>query len=108
MDQMNRIQDIYRPVAERVKDRDEVERRLSAEEAEGQAARCRDCGIPFCHGAGCPLGNLIPEFNAAVAAGNLERALDVIGRTASSPSSRGASAPRCANPPARATSTTTR
>ena len=82
MDQMNRIQDIYRPVEERVRDRDEVERRLSAEEAEGQAARCRDCGIPFCHGAGCPLGNLIPEFNAAVAAGNLERALDVIGRTA--------------------------
>ena len=82
MQQTNRIQDIYRPVEERIKDRNEVERRLTSVEVVGQAGRCHTCGIPFCHGAGCPLGNLVPEFNAAVAVGNAERAYNVISKTA--------------------------
>ena len=55
----------YRPRAERVRDWREVESHLSAEELTRQAARCMDCGIPFCYGAGCPLKNPIPEMNAA-------------------------------------------
>ena len=82
MQQTNRIADIYRPVEERIKDNKEVERKLTSIEVINQAGRCHTCGIPFCHGAGCPLGNLIPEFNAAVAIGNLERAYDVISKTA--------------------------
>lgn len=54
----------YRP--ERVKDFDEVEVKMSREDTRTQAKRCMNCGIPFCHGAGCPLGNNIPDFNAAV------------------------------------------
>ena len=65
MEQVTRIQDIYRPVEERIKDNNEVERKLTSMEVISQAGRCHSCGIPFCHGAGCPLGNLIPEFNAA-------------------------------------------
>ncbi|MFT4043658.1 MAG: glutamate synthase subunit beta [Gordonia sp. (in: high G+C Gram-positive bacteria)] len=63
----------YRPVAERVQDWDDVYAhgsdpiRTLGEVAE-QARRCMDCGIPFCHSgsAGCPLGNLIPEWNDLV------------------------------------------
>ena len=82
MEQVQRIQDIYRPVEERIRDNKEVERKLSSIEVIEQAGRCHTCGIPFCHGAGCPLGNLVPEFNAAIAIGNLERAYDVISKTA--------------------------
>jgi len=75
---VQRIQDVYRPVEERVKDLKEVERLFTAEEIKAQASRCADCGIPFCHGAGCPLGNLIPEFNNAVAAGDVRKGYDII------------------------------
>jgi glutamate synthase (NADPH/NADH) small chain len=40
-----------------------------------ELARCQDCGIPFCHAAGCPLGNLIPEINSNASSGRLARAL---------------------------------
>lgn len=82
MQEINRIQDVYRPVEERVKDNNEVERKFSVEEIRPQASRCSECGIPFCHGAGCPLGNLIPEFNAAVAAGDIRKGYDIISKTA--------------------------
>jgi glutamate synthase (NADPH/NADH) small chain len=54
-----------RPVAERVKDWREVYLPYPAGELEAQGARCMDCGIPFCH-QGCPLGNLIPDWNDLV------------------------------------------
>ena len=54
-----------RAVAERIQDYKEIEAHPTAEAANTQAARCMDCGIPFCHN-GCPLGNIIPEFNDAV------------------------------------------
>src|SRR5215216_3239194 len=54
-----------RPVAERVQDYDEFIERYSEQKLNNQAARCMDCGVPFCH-SGCPLGNIIPEFNDAV------------------------------------------
>ncbi|MBT3193992.1 MAG: glutamate synthase, partial [Verrucomicrobia bacterium] len=53
----------YRPVVERVRDFRAVDLRLSEADLRDQAARCMDCGIPFCHGCGCPLENVIPEFN---------------------------------------------
>ena len=82
MEQVTRIQDIYRPVGERVKDVNEVERKFFPTEIMAQASRCSDCGIPFCHGAGCPLGNLVPEFNAAVAAGDIRKGYEIISKTA--------------------------
>ena len=50
---------------ERVKDYNEFVERYADEKLNQQAARCMDCGIPFCH-QGCPLGNIIPDFNDAV------------------------------------------
>ncbi len=54
-----------RPVPIRLRDWREVYEPFPVEAAEKQAARCMDCGIPFCH-EGCPLGNLIPEWNDLV------------------------------------------
>jgi len=55
-----------RPVEERIRDFEELELPLTPDEIHQQAARCMDCGIPFCHGAGCPLKNYIPDFNELV------------------------------------------
>jgi glutamate synthase (NADPH/NADH) small chain len=54
-----------RPVAERLRDWKEVYLPYPQPELEKQAARCMDCGIPFCH-QGCPLGNIIPDWNDLV------------------------------------------
>src|SRR6266540_672324 len=54
-----------RPVDVRIQDWREVYTEFGSGEPERQAGRCMDCGIPFCHG-GCPLGNLIPEWNDLV------------------------------------------
>ena len=66
----------HRPVAERVKDYFEIDLPLPEEALLQQAARCMDCGIPFCHGTGCPLGNRIPEFNDLVYQGRWRQACD--------------------------------
>lgn len=71
----------YRPVDERVKDYLEVNVMLDRETLIEQAARCMDCGVPFCHGAGCPLGNRIPEFNELVYRGKWKEACDVLHST---------------------------
>ncbi len=55
----------YRPVELRLRDWNEVYQPFPAEELEAQASRCMDCGIPFCNN-GCPLGNLIPDWNDLV------------------------------------------
>jgi len=55
----------YRPVTERVHDWQQVMREWPTDTLQQQAARCMDCGIPFCH-QGCPLGNLIPDWNDLV------------------------------------------
>jgi glutamate synthase (NADPH/NADH) small chain len=64
-----------RPVAERRTDWLPVDLPMAADSVREQAGRCMGCGIPFCH-QGCPLGNLVPDWNAAVAAGDWEGALD--------------------------------
>ena len=71
---MQRIHDIYRPTEERTRDWREVERMLSDEELKEQTARCMNCGQPFCHAYGCPLGNFVPDQNRAVAQGDWRRA----------------------------------
>src|SRR3954452_2207873 len=54
-----------RPVDVRIRDWKEVYEDFPTDVIEAQASRCMDCGIPFCHN-GCPLGNLIPEWNDLV------------------------------------------
>ncbi len=70
----------YRPVPERVKDFKSVDLPMTEAEIRAQAARCMDCGIPFCHAApsGCSLCNIIPEFNEHVYYGRWKEALDVL------------------------------
>ncbi len=64
-----------RPVPERLKDWNEVYLPYPHEELQKQGARCMDCGIPFCH-QGCPLGNLIPDWNDLVYRDRWESAID--------------------------------
>ncbi len=64
-----------RPIPLRLRDWNEVYRPFAESETREQAARCMDCGIPFCHN-GCPLGNLIPEWNELVRIGRWEEAAD--------------------------------
>ena len=65
-----------RPIDERVKDFKQLNLALSPKDIYQQSARCMDCGIPFCHGAGCPLGNRIPEFNELVYNGKWQQACE--------------------------------
>jgi glutamate synthase (NADPH/NADH) small chain len=69
-----------RPIPERIKDYGEYLLAWSEDEARGQGARCMDCGIPFCH-KGCPLGNLIPDWNDYVYKGQWEKALALLHST---------------------------
>ena len=63
---------------ERKGDWSEVERALSDEELKEQTSRCMNCGQPFCHAYGCPLGNLVPDQNRAVAQGNWKLAYELL------------------------------
>ena len=64
-----------RPVSERLKDWQELEGKLPEDKLQQQGARCMDCGIPFCH-KGCPLGNIIPDWNDLVYRGRWKDAID--------------------------------
>ena len=64
-----------RPVAERLKDWNEVYQPYPGKRAAKAGARCMDCGIPFCH-QGCPLGNLIPDWNDLVYRNRWEPAIE--------------------------------
>lgn len=64
--QYPRVNIEHRPVEERINDWHEIDRELVDEALNQQAARCMDCGVPFCHGIGCPVRNRIPEFNDLV------------------------------------------
>lgn len=69
-----------KPVQDRILHYNEFIERYSDEKLNQQAARCMDCGIPFCH-SGCPLGNVIPEFNDAVYQKNWQEAYDILTST---------------------------
>src|SRR5947208_4518507 len=64
-----------RPVEERVKDWQEVYLPFPDDSLKKQAARCMDCGVPFCH-TGCPLGNIIPDWNDLVYRNRWREAID--------------------------------
>ncbi len=66
----------HRPVQQRVKDWQEIDLLLPERTLHEQAARCMDCGIPFCHGYGCPIVNRIPEFNDLVYQGRWREAIE--------------------------------
>lgn len=78
-----------RPVAERVGDWQPIQLHLPAERLQTQAARCMDCGIPFCHKghilngmtSGCPINNLIPEWNDLIYRGLWRQAYDRLRKT---------------------------
>ena len=71
-----------RPVTDRVQDWQEVydENSFSDDQLKDQGARCMDCGIPFCHN-GCPLGNIIPDWNDLVYRGRWREALEMLFKT---------------------------
>ena len=71
----------HRPVEDRIRDFRELDLPLSPEALRQQAARCMDCGVPFCHGAGCPVGNFIPELNELVYRGDWEQACQLLHAT---------------------------
>ena len=69
-----------RPVKERLNDYREFVERYPAQKLNQQAARCMDCGVPFCH-SGCPVGNIIPEFNDAVYRQSWKEAYEILTST---------------------------
>ena len=75
--QIGRKKGALREVATRVGDFREFESTLPEAELREQASRCMDCGIPFCH-KGCPLGNLIPEWNDHVYRGRFDDAFEAL------------------------------
>jgi glutamate synthase (NADPH) small chain len=77
---VERAKEKDRPVAERVGDWREVGVAGSEGGVRAQASRCMDCGIPFCH-SGCPLGNLIPEWNDLVYRGRHDEAAERLAAT---------------------------
>ena len=70
----------YRPVAERVQHYQEFVEPLAPDELIRQGARCMDCGIPYCH-TGCPVNNIIPDWNDLVYKGEFRKAIEVLHST---------------------------
>ena len=75
-----RLSEAYEPVQERVKKYKEFVLRLSDEDASLQGARCMDCGIPFCNN-GCPVNNIIPDWNDLVYRHQWREAIEVLHST---------------------------
>lgn len=78
--EINRELPKERPAKERIKDFKEIYKEHTPELTEKQAARCMDCGVPFCHN-GCPVGNNIPEFNDAVYRKEWKKAYEILDST---------------------------
>jgi glutamate synthase (NADPH) small chain len=78
--EFERLEEGYEPVAQRVKNYKEFVIGLTADEAKVQGARCMDCGTPFCN-SGCPVNNIIPDFNDLVFRGDWKNAIDVLHQT---------------------------
>ena len=77
---IRRMESGYRPVEERVNDYKEVEIILPDRERELQSSRCMDCGVPFCHW-GCPVGNIMPEWQDMIFRKDWKAAYDVLRET---------------------------
>jgi glutamate synthase (NADPH) small chain len=78
--EFERIEEGYKPVPERVKHYKEFVIGLSEDDAKKQGARCMDCGTPFCNN-GCPVNNIIPDFNDLVYQGDWKNAITVLHST---------------------------
>ena len=78
--EFERVKEHYAPVEERVKHYGEFVPTLTVQEASTQGARCMDCGIPFCNN-GCPVNNIIPDWNDLVYRGKAEMAIRVLHST---------------------------
>ena len=78
--ELKRIEEGYTPPAERLKHYKEFVIALDDKQASAQGARCMDCGIPFCNN-GCPVNNIIPDWNDLVYRGNWQEALSVLHST---------------------------
>ena len=86
---VSRMLPVVRAPAERVHDWNEFHQHVSEATLREQGGRCMDCGIPFCHtgelingaASGCPLHNLIPDWNDLVARGDWQTALDLLHKT---------------------------
>ena len=78
--EFERIEEGYKPVTERLKNYKEFVVGLDDAQANKQAARCMDCGTPFCN-SGCPVNNIIPDFNDLVYKGDWKNAIDVLHST---------------------------
>ena len=87
----------YRAVAERVRDQAELIHPLPLAAVEAQAARCMDCGVPFCHHA-CPVGNLIPEWNGLARSGEWRAAVESLETTNNFPEFTGRLCPAPCEP----------
>jgi len=86
--EFHRLSEEYLPVAKRLKNYREFVLHLTDEQARTQGARCMDCGIPFCT-TGCPVNNIIPDWNDLVYRGNWKQALDVLHSTNNFPEMTG-------------------
>jgi len=78
--EFERIEEGYKPVPERLKNYKEFVLGLDDRQANKQAARCMDCGTPFCS-SGCPVNNIIPDFNDLVYRGDWKNAIEVLHST---------------------------
>ena len=78
--EFERLEEGYEPVEKRVKNYKEFVIGLKPEEAKIQGARCMDCGTPFCNN-GCPVNNIIPDFNDLVYQGDWKNAIEVLHST---------------------------
>jgi glutamate synthase (NADPH) small chain len=78
--EFERIEEGYKPVPERVKNYKEFVIGLDDSDAKKQSARCMDCGTPFCNN-GCPVNNIIPDFNGLVFEGDWKNAITVLHST---------------------------
>ena len=78
--EFERVEEGYKPVPERLKHYKEFVIGLSPEQAKTQSARCMDCGTPFCN-SGCPVNNIIPDFNDLVFNNDWQNALTVLHST---------------------------
>ncbi|MCX7193461.1 MAG: glutamate synthase subunit beta [Proteobacteria bacterium] len=76
----NRLSEASLPVSDRLANYNEFVQHLSDDQAKVQGARCMDCGVPFCT-SGCPVNNIIPDWNDLVYRGNWRGALDVLHST---------------------------
>ena len=78
--EFDRVEESYVGVSDRVRNYDEFVITLTDAEAKQQGARCMDCGTPFCNN-GCPVNNVIPDFNDLVYRGDLRNAIEVLHST---------------------------